>query len=115
MLLAVVGLYGVVSYTVASRRAEIGVRVALGASRPRILKMILGDVGKIMLAGVGAGSVLAFGAGRTIGSLLYGLGGNDVATLLIAAGLMAGAGMIAAVWPARRATGIDPVTALREM
>ena len=73
LLLAIVGLYGVVSYGVASRRAEIGVRVALGASRPRILAMILGDVGRIMIAGVAGGCLLALAAGRAIGSLLFGL------------------------------------------
>ena len=73
LLLAIVGLYGVVSYSVASRRAEIGVRVALGASRPRILSMILVDVGRIMAIGVVAGGVLALAAGRGIGSLLFGL------------------------------------------
>ena len=73
LLLAIVGLYGVVSYGVASRRAEIGVRVALGASRPRILSMILGDVGRIMTIGVVVGGVLALAAGRAIGSLLFGL------------------------------------------
>jgi predicted permease len=114
LLLAVVGLYGVVSYGVASRRAEIGVRVALGASRPRILRMILGDVGRIMTVGVVAGIGLALAAGRSIGSLLFGLNPNDVVTLAMAAGLLLVAGLLSAAWPARRAAGIDPVSALRE-
>ena len=114
LLLAIVGLYGVVSYTVASRRAEIGVRVALGASRPRILTMILGDVGRIMAIGVIVGSVLALAAGRGIGSLLFGLEADDIATLGIAAGVLLVAGFLSAAWPARRAAGVDPVSALRE-
>jgi predicted permease len=114
LLLAIVGLYGVVSYSVASRRAEIGVRVALGASRPRILSMILVDVGRIMAIGVGVGVVLALLAGRGIGSLLFGLEPDDVASLAMAAGLLLIAGLLSAAWPARRAAGVDPVTALRE-
>jgi len=114
LLLAVVGLYGVVSYTVASRRAEIGVRVALGAGRQRIVTMILGDVGRMMVAGVAAGAVLALAAGRAVGSLLYDLRPDDPITLAVAAGALLFAGLIAAAWPARRAAGIDPVRALRE-
>ena len=114
LLLAIVGLYGVVSYSVASRRAEIGVRVALGASRPRILSMILADVGRIMAIGVIAGGVLALVAGRGIGSLLFGLEPDDTATLGMAAGLLLIAGFLSAAWPAKRAAGVDPLTALRE-
>jgi hypothetical protein len=114
LLLAGVGLYGVVSFGVASRRAEIGVRVALGASRSRILSMILGDVGRIMIAGVIAGCVLALAAGRGVGSLLFGLQPYDVTTLAAAAGVLLVCGFLSAAWPARRAAGIDPVRALRE-
>src|SRR5688572_6242360 len=114
LLLAIVGLYGVVSYSVASRRAEIGVRVALGASRHRILSMILGDVGRIMAIGVFTGAVLALAAGRGVGSLLFGLEPDDVASLVMAAGLLLVAGFLSAAWPARRAAGVDPVSALRE-
>jgi putative ABC transport system permease protein len=114
LLLAIVGLYGVVSYGVASRRAEIGVRVALGASRPRIVSMILNDVGQILIAGVVAGSLLALAAGRGIGSLLFGLNPDDGATLAAAAGVLLICGVASAAWPARRAAGVDPVQALRE-
>ena len=99
---------------VASRRAEIGVRVALGASRRRILSMILGDIGRVLAVGVAVGIGLALLSARAISSLLFGVAADDLTTLLIAAGVMAGLGMIAALWPAKRATGIDPVTALRE-
>jgi len=114
LLLAIVGLYGVVSYGVASRRAEIGVRVALGASRRRILSMILGDVGRILITGVVIGVVLALAAGRGIGSLLFGLEPYDIATLATAAGALVVCGFASAAWPARRAAGVDPVSALRE-
>jgi predicted permease len=114
LLLAIVGLYGVVSYSVASRRGEIGVRVALGASRHRILSMILADVGRIMAIGLVVGGVLALLAGRGIGSLLFGLEPDDVATLATAAGLLLIAGLLSAAWPAKRAAGVDPLTALRE-
>jgi hypothetical protein len=114
LLLAVVGLYGVVSYGVASRRAEIGVRVALGASRSRILSMILGDVGRIMIAGVAVGGLLSIAVGRGIKALLFGLQADDLATLAIAAGLLLVCGFLSAAWPARRAAGTDPLGALRE-
>jgi ABC-type antimicrobial peptide transport system permease subunit len=115
LLLAVVGLYGLVSYSVAARRAEIGVRVALGASRPRILAMVLGDVSRMMLAGVAAGVLIGVLVGRAVGSLLYGLPPNDPSTLTMAAGVLLLAGVLAAAWPARRAAGLDPLTALREL
>lgn len=113
LLLAVVGLYGLVSYSVATRRAEIGMRVALGATRSGILVMILGDVGRMMIAGVLAGSALALLASRGVGSLLFGLEPTDPATLAIAGGALLLTGLVAALLPARRAAGIDPLTALR--
>ena len=113
LLLAIVGLYGVVSYTVASRRSEIGVRVALGASRPRILAMILGDVGRMLAAGIVAGAVLALLASRAVASLLYGLSPNDPLVLAVAAGVLLAGGLVAAAVPAKRAAGIDPAVTLR--
>ena len=114
LLLAVVGLYGVMSYTVASRRAEIGVRVALGATRVRILSMIMSDVGRMMLAGVIFGAALALAAARSVRSLLFGLDPADPMTLLVAIAALLVTGVAAAWWPAKRATGIDPLTVLRE-
>jgi putative ABC transport system permease protein len=112
--LAVVGLYGLVSYSVAARRAEIGMRVALGATRSGILAMILGDAGRMMIAGVAAGSALALLASRAVGSLLFGLEPTDLTTLAVAAAALVLTGLVAALLPARRAAGIDPLTALRE-
>jgi ABC-type antimicrobial peptide transport system permease subunit len=114
LLLAIVGLYGVVAYGVASRRAEIGVRVALGASRRRILSMILTDISAVMMTGVVIGCILAVAAGQLVRSMLFGLDPTDLATLAIAAGLLVVCGFLSAAWPARRAAAIDPVTALRE-
>jgi predicted permease len=113
LLLAIVGLYGVVSYTVASRRSEIGVRVALGASRRQILLMVLGDVGRMLTGGVVLGAALALLASRSVGSLLYGLSPNDPLTLAIAASVLLIAGLAAAAVPAKRAAGIDPAVTLR--
>jgi len=114
LLLAVVGLYGVVSYTVAGRRAEIGVRAALGASQARIVAMVLGDVGRMLAVGVAGGTAAAVASGRAIGSLLFGVAADDMATLAAAIGVLTLAGLLAGLWPARRAAGIDPITALRE-
>ena len=76
--------------------------------------MVLGDVGRIMAAGVVIGSVLALTAARGIGAMLFGLNANDMGTLAAATGVLLLAGLLSAAWPARRAAGIDPVTALRE-
>lgn len=114
LVLAVVGLYGVVSYSVASRRGEIGVRMALGASRWRVVRMILGDTSRMVCAGIVAGTLVALLAGRAVGSLLFGLQPHDPMTLSIAIGALAVTALLAALLPAKRATGIDAVTALRE-
>ena len=114
LLLAAVGLYGVVAYTVASRRGEIAVRVALGASRGRVLRMMLRDVGVMLVTGIAAGSIVALLAARSVRFMLYGLDADDPATLLLAAATLALAGLLAAVVPARRAAAIDPARMLRE-
>lgn len=114
LVLAVVGLYGVVSYAVASRRSELGVRVALGASRSRILAMILGDVGRMLAVGIVGGSVVALLAARAIRSLLFGLQATDMTTLALSALLLVMTGLLAAAVPAGRAARIDPASTLRE-
>jgi len=114
LLLAAIGLYGIIAYTVARRRNEIGIRVALGAARGRILKLILTDVARLVTAGVVVGVAVSFGAGRLVASQLYGLAPNDPSILVSAALLLAAVGIAAGAIPARRAAQLDPVTALRE-
>jgi predicted permease len=113
-LIAAIGLYGLMSYTVARRSNEIGIRLALGAARGRVLRMVLADAGIHVVAGLAIGLALAVAAGRWIQTLLYGLEPTDPATLASAAGLLAIIGLLATLAPALRAARVDPVTALRE-
>jgi ABC-type antimicrobial peptide transport system permease subunit len=115
LLLAAVGLYGVVAYTVASRRAEIAVRIALGASRGRVLGMIFGDVARMLGAGIAVGSIVSLLVARSVRSLLYGLEADDPATLLLATMVLLLAGLLAAGVPSLGAARVDPAGALREM
>jgi predicted permease len=112
-LLAAVGLYGVLAYTVAQRTREIGLRMALGADRHRVRRMVLGQVGRMLAMGVVLGVVVALLLGRAAGSLLFGLEAHDplvVAVVGILLGLVAlGAGYL----PALRASRVDPMQALR--
>jgi predicted permease len=112
-LLAAVGLYGVMSYAVARRTREIGIRMALGAERGRVLWLVLREVA--MLAGVGvvAGLFGAFYLTRQVESQLFGLSPNDPATLVGAVLLLLAVALLAGFVPARRATTIDPMVALR--
>jgi putative ABC transport system permease protein len=114
LALAMLGLYGVMTYTVARRRNEIGVRIALGADRGRVLRLVLGDVARVVTIGlvVGAGGALA--SGRLVSSFLYGLSPNDPAILAAAATTLAVVALVAGLLPALRATRVDPVAALRE-
>lgn len=114
VLLSIVGLYGVMSHIVMNRRGEIGVRVALGASRVRTVQMILMDSLSMVGLGVVAGTALVIGLGRAVQSMLYGLTPHDPASLVIAiAGLVAVAAL-ATLLPAQRAAEIDPMTVLRQ-
>jgi predicted permease len=113
-LIAAIGLYGLMSYTVARRSNEIGIRLALGAARGRVLRMVFADAGLHVAAGLAIGIALAVAAGRWIQTLLYGLDPTDPATLASATGLLAVVGLLATLAPALRAARVDPVTALRE-
>lgn len=113
LLLAAVGLYGVTAYTVAQRTQEIGIRMALGADRVNVVRMVLAGASKRVLAGLILGVPLAIGAGRLISAQLYGVSSWDPIALGIAAAALAISAFFAAVIPARRAASISPMKALR--
>jgi ABC-type antimicrobial peptide transport system permease subunit len=102
------------SYNVARRRSEIGIRIALGAARPRVIRMVLGEVGRVVIAGVLLGVLLALLTMRLISSFLYGLTPTDPRTLAASGGLLLVVAFLAAATPAWRAAALDPVAALRE-
>ena len=114
LLLATIGLYGVMSYNVARRRNEIGIRLALGAEQSRMLRMVLSEVAILIAIGLMVGFVAALATTRLVASFLYGLQPNDPWTLGIAAAMLAMVAAIAGYLPARRASRLDPMTALRE-
>jgi ABC-type antimicrobial peptide transport system permease subunit len=114
MLLALVGIYGIMAYSVARRRNEIGIRLALGADRGGVLRMVLFEVGRLLLFGVIAGVVVALASGRLVTSFLYGLSAADPGTLLLAVGGVLLVGIAAGAVPAWRAARLDPLSALRE-
>jgi predicted permease len=113
LLLAAIGLYGVLSYGVARRTAEIAVRIALGARPGRVTSMILRETTSLVAAGLALGGVLAYAASRLIDSRLYGVAPQDPVTLLIATGVLLIVALGAAYVPAHRASKLDPVAALR--
>jgi ABC-type antimicrobial peptide transport system permease subunit len=113
-LLAMVGLYGMLSFAVAQRRQEIGIRIALGAERSRVAGMIMREAGMLLLIGVPIGAALALAAGGTASAILFQLEPHDPVTLAAAIGLMAAVAAAASYIPARAAARLDPLVALRE-
>ena len=113
LLLAVLGIYGVIAYSVAQRTREIGVRVALGAARGTILRMVLRQGIVLAAMGVAAGALLAFGATRLLSTYLFGVPPTDVVAFGGAAALLVAAAVAASWLPARQAMRVDPMTALR--
>ncbi len=114
VVLAAIGLYGLMAYSVARRRNEIGVRIALGAGMSRIVRMVLGDVGRLVCAGVIIGLALSFSARKFVVGFLYGVAANDVRMLVASAALLAAIALLAASLPAWRAASVDPVATLKE-
>jgi predicted permease len=113
LLLSVAGLYGLLAYVVTQRTREMGVRIALGAGRANLLWLVLRQAGVMLLIGVAAGSGLAFASARLINGFLYGVKAHDGWTLASAAILLFCSGMLAAYLPARRASRVNPMEALR--
>jgi putative ABC transport system permease protein len=113
LLLAAIGIYGVMSYTVSQRTQEIGVRLALGAQMGNVRGMILGQSLKLTLVGVGIGLAGAYGLARFLGSLVFGVGTHDAGTFLGVALLLVAVALAASWIPARRAMRVDPIIALR--
>jgi len=114
LLLAVIGLYGTLSYTVTRRRGEIGLRMALGAAGGSVLRLIVSEAGRLILLGLGLGALLTHAATRWIATFLYGVAPNDPGTLGVSVVLLALTALGAALLPALRATRVEPSEVLRE-
>jgi len=113
LLLAAIGLYGVIAFSVGRRTREIGVRVALGAQRGDVLGMVVGEGMRLAVIGVAIGVVLAVGTTRLIAAFLFDVSPLDAITFTAMATLFVGVALVASYLPARRAAATDPLTALR--
>jgi putative ABC transport system permease protein len=113
LLLASMGIYGVISYLVGQRTHELGIRLALGAARSDILRLVLGHGLKMAMTGVVVGLLVAFALTRLMSSMLFGVGATDPLTFALIALILIVVALLACYIPARRATRVDPLTALR--
>jgi len=114
LVLAAIGLYGVLSFGVAGRTAEMAIRIALGARPGGVVAMILRETTRLVVAGLAAGAALATVASRLVESRLFGVAAQDPVTLMLALALLLATALIAAFVPARRASRVDPTTALHQ-
>jgi ABC-type antimicrobial peptide transport system permease subunit len=112
--LATVGLYGVIAYLVASRRGEIGIRMALGAQHAQVIGLIMREAVRLLVLGTALGTLVALAATRAAASLLFGLQPHDTVTFASAALVLAVTAGAAALLPALRAARVDPMVALRQ-
>jgi ABC-type antimicrobial peptide transport system permease subunit len=112
MLLAAVGLFGLMSYSVARRTSEIGIRMALGAQSRDVLRLVMSESMRLVAIGVAIGLGVAIAAGRLVASLLFGLGATDAITMVVATLVMVFVSATASYLPARRASRVDPLVAL---
>jgi ABC-type antimicrobial peptide transport system permease subunit len=112
-LLTSVGLFGLMSYAVTRRTREIGIRVALGAGRTRVIWLVLREALALVLLGIAFGIPCALAASRLIASMLFGISSNDLATIASVSLLLLITALVAGYLPARRATKVDPMVALR--
>jgi putative ABC transport system permease protein len=113
LMLGIIGIYGVVSYVIAQRHHEIGVRLALGALPKDIFHLVLGQSGRLAAAGIGMGLLASFGLTHLMATLLFGVSATDPVTLVAVPLVLIGVSLLASYVPARRAMGVDPMIALR--
>jgi ABC-type antimicrobial peptide transport system permease subunit len=114
VLIAAIGLYGVMSYLVLRRRNEIGVRMALGAPRSTVLTLVLGEAGALVTIGLAIGAAVSLAAGGAVKALVFGLEPQSPGIISLACALLALTGLAASYLPARRAANLPPLVALRE-
>jgi ABC-type antimicrobial peptide transport system permease subunit len=113
LALAVLGIYGIIGYSTAQRTQEIGIRVALGANPGDVTRLVLRGAMALAAIGVGTGALLFLGIGQVLGSVLYGIGPRDPLTILGGVLLLGVVAFVASYIPARRASRVDPLVAMR--
>ncbi|HEX3742320.1 MAG TPA: ABC transporter permease [Bryobacteraceae bacterium] len=114
LVLSAIGLYGLMSYMVVRRRSEIGIRMALGAQPASVIRLVLREVAVLVSAGSLAGALAALWLTKYVGSMLYGVHGDDASTVFLAVGVLAATAATAGYFPARKASRLDPLAAIRE-